>query len=534
MKKKLFLTFILAFVFACFFAISVFAEVVISENNVDESGDIVADIVCRVESNDEQHICSVDVTYATISGETKNAKIYYFVGLWTQQNKRQIEIIYLPSDFEMSQTVYFFDKVDMNGDGEYAFNELIKGTKGGGFYIKTYTAFENGTFTDTVDVKQTMVQAISYSKYLTYFGGNTFSSCAALSSVTYNGREREELTCIISPNVEVIMSGTFGGDGRSLDQNTVSANFTRLVFEDRTGSVSFDQYCFTRNELTEIVFGSGRYALNGSDRIALLYKTENSKEFCLERVVVSKDTVFASGSISWNVGEYDVIVLGLESECASLYQTNCASALKNAKSVAYNPCYYGHAEAEDDFNCETALVCPACLAYEYEAAKPHMLGKGISLTDLFVSGYTYVGCTNEGCNVHEKTPFEAIFVWKGYSSSTYGESYSVTQGYSINRESFNIAVDNFDTVNVGVLASVNKSATGYAPKIDDENVISISLGSVVNDYVDVKLTGIPTSEGETCLVFCVYVEIDGKMYYLDNGITSENVVGVSYNFISSK
>ena len=87
---------------------------------------------------------------------------------------------------------------------------------------------------------------------------------------------------------------------------------------------------------------------------------------------------------------------------------------------------------------------------------------------------------------------------------------------------------------MGVLASVNKSAKGYAPIIDDENVISISLGSVVNDYVDVKLTGIPTSEGETCLVFCVYVEIDGKMYYLDNGITSENVVGVSYNFISSK
>lgn len=532
MKKKLLLTLCLVLVLACFLAIYAFAEVVISESNVDENGDIVADVVCRVESVDEQHICSVDITYTSTAGETKSSKIYYFVGLWKQQNKRQIEIIYLPSDFEMSQIVYFFDKVDINGDGNYGFNELIKGTKGGGFYIKTYTSFANGSLEGTADVKKTGVQAISYSKYLTYFGGNTFSSCAALNSVTYNGRALEEFACIISPSVEVIMSGTFGGDGSSLNQNSVSSNFTRLVFEDRTGSVSLDQYCFTRNELIEIVFGSGRYALNGSDRIALLYKSENTSETCLERVIVSKDTVLASGSISWCVGEYDVIVLGNEAESASLYEANCKGALVNASGVTYNPCYLGHTKAEDDFNCETPLACSACLVYVYEEAKTHVLGSGLSLTDLFDGGYTYIGCTNEGCSVYEETPFEAIFVWRGYSVSTYGDTRSVTQGYKINRDSLNIAADMLEGFEIGVFASVNRNGEAFTPNLDSANVIAAPLKSFAFDYVDIKVTGISASDLEIRLVFCIYAKINDEYYYLDGGMTSETVFGVSYGEIS--
>ena len=449
-----------------------------------------------------------------------------------EATKQQIEIIYLPSDFEMSQIVYFCDKVDVNCNGSYEFNEFIKGTRGGGFYIKTYSAFSNGNFEDTVDVKNTVVQAVSYSKYLTYFGGNSFSNCAALNSVTYNGRELEKFTCIISPSVESIMSGVFGGNGGSLDKNSVSSNFTRLVFEDRVGSVSFDQYCFTRNELTEIVFGSGRYALNGSDRIALLYKTENTSENCLERVIVSKETVLASGSISWYVGEYDVIVLGTEGECASLYESNCKKALPNASSVTYNPCYLGHTRSEDDFNCETPLVCSTCLAYVYEEAKAHVLGEGICLTDLFNSGYTYVGCTNEGCSVQEKTPFEAVFVWRGYSVSTYGDTRSVTQSYKINRDSFNIAANKLEEFKIGAFASVNKGDEAFAPDLNSANVITIPLGSLAFDYVDIKITGISELNVDTRLVFCIYAKINDEYYYLDGGIASKTVFGVSYNEIS--
>ena len=262
----------------------------------------------------------------------------------------------------MSQVVYFCDKVDISGDGQYSYNEFMLGTRGGAFYIKTYGAFTGDSFTDTADVKKTGVQAVSYSKYLTYFGPNAFSGCSALNSVTYNGHELEEFACIISASVCDVMSGAFGGDGGG-DYNTVSTNFTRLVFEDREGGVSFGQYAFTRNEIVEVVFGKGQYYLGGRDKLSHQFVTEGSKEYSLKRIVLSKDAVIASGEISWLVGSYDVIVLGNEDECAQIYETNCQKAMKNASTVTYNPCYFGHISDEDDGDCTTPVLCSFASLY---------------------------------------------------------------------------------------------------------------------------------------------------------------------------
>lgn len=530
MKKKFLLIVSLVFVVCCLFAVSVSAEVVISDSNIDENGDVVADLICKCSDTEEQHIASIDITYTSKDGETKLGKFYYVVGLWSQQNKRQIEAIYLPSDFDMTQTVYFFDKIDINGNGEYGYNELVKGTRGGAFYIKSYTDFIDNNFEGAVDVKSTEVQAISYSKYLTYFGNNAFSKCAALNSVTYNGRELEEYTCIISPNVEQVMSGAFGGDGKSLDSNTVTSNFTRLIFEDRAGSVSFDQYCFTRNELKEIVFGSGRYALNGSDRIALQYKTENTSEYCLERVIVSKDTLIASGSISWYVGEYDVIVLGTESECSALYETNCKNALPNAKSVTFNPCYFGHTEAQDDGNCTTAVVCPACLTYIYKEASSHNNEETVTYGSYFEKGVHYVGCCNEGCTVGTTTELDALVTSAGYSSSTYGETRSVVQGFIINKEAIEFYSAYNKAFEIGVVALANATGEAVTPSFSDKKVVSGKI-SLVNSYVDVCVKGITDKIGEKRVVLCLYIIDDKGLNFLNEGKTEDSVRGISYSEI---
>ena len=125
MKKLLTMVSIVC-LFVCIFALSINAEAVISESNKDANGDIVADIVQKLTgTNDETHIASVDFTYTTTEGNEKSGKIYYEISLWTQQNKRQLDIIYLPADFDMSQIVYFLDKADINGDGSYSSNEYI-------------------------------------------------------------------------------------------------------------------------------------------------------------------------------------------------------------------------------------------------------------------------------------------------------------------------------------------------------------------------------------------------------------------------
>lgn len=529
--KRIFLILVFTLSLACTFVICVSATVVISEKNIDENGDIVADLICKASDTEEQHICSVDITYTTKTGETKSSKLYYLIGLWTQQNKRQIETIYVPSDFDMAQTVYFFDKIDVNGDGEYDFNELIKGTRGSAFYIKSYVSFANNSFVDTVDVKQTELQAISYSKYLTYFGSNTFSSCAALNSVTYNGCELEDYTCIISPSVDSVMSGAFGGDGRSLDSNLISANFTRLVFEDRNGSVSFDQYCFTRNELTEIVFGAGKYNLNGQDRIALLYKTENTNETCLERVVVSKDTVIASGNISWCVGSYDVIVLGLESECAVLYEANCKKALPNASSVTYSPCYFGHTEIEDDGDCTTAVVCPACREYEYKSAISHVMTEGAEYSNYFENGIHFVGCGNVGCEVKTETALSPLVESLGYSCTTFGDALAMVQGYKINKEAISAYKVFKPELEIGFVAAHNQTGEAFSPDFASGNVISSPI-NLVNDYINTCVKGIEEENSDAVIVFCLYVKDENNVFFLDNGATENSVVGVSYNQVN--
>ena len=52
-----------------------------------------------------------------------------------------------------------------------------------------------------------------------------------------------------------------------------------------------------------------------------------------------------------------------------------------------------------------------------------------------------------------------------------------------------------------------------------------------NDYIDVMVTGIPNDFKDSAIVLCVYVKDKGGFYYLNGGVTSETVVGNSYNEI---
>ena len=83
MKKKALFLLCFAFCVACLFVLSISAKTVIAERNIDGDGDIVADIICKVEgANDETHIVSVDMTYTSTDGVEKTGKIYYLVSLW--------------------------------------------------------------------------------------------------------------------------------------------------------------------------------------------------------------------------------------------------------------------------------------------------------------------------------------------------------------------------------------------------------------------------------------------------------------------
>ena len=52
---------------------------------------------------------------------------------------------------------------------------------------------------------------------------------------------------------------------------------------------------------------------------------------------------------------------------------------------------------------------------------------------------------------------------------------------------------------------------------------------MANDYIEIVLAGIPSERLDANIVFCIYAVTDGEFAYLDNGVQSDVVTGISYN-----
>ncbi len=143
-----------------------------------------------------------------------------------------------------------------------------------------------------------------------------------------------------------------------------------------------------------------------------------------------------------------------------------------------------------------------------------------------------IGDTCQTCSMSQvKTTIESLFVSKGVSAKVFGEGIALVQGYEINTgaiEAYRAYVADF---NFGIMAYANSGMTEVAPKPGDDKVVDISFDNMANDYIEVKLTGIPSEYQDIPLIFCVYATEGDKFYYLDNGVMSESIVGSSYNDI---
>ena len=144
-------------------------------------------------------------------------------------------------------------------------------------------------------------------------------------------------------------------------------------------------------------------------------------------------------------------------------------------------------------------------------------------------------CTRNGCGeCVEDTSRQigAMFTYLGYShtENAIGGIYTVSQFYGINRENiekYNSAVGY--EISYGFVVSILDNPIGNENAT--ENNVIIADGNIRFDYADVKVSGITEETKDKGIVFCMYV-IDGEgVYYLDGGVTSENVATKSYNDI---
>ena len=174
--------------------------------------------------------------------------------------------------------------------------------------------------------------------------------------------------------------------------------------------------------------------------------------------------------------------------------------------------------------------CTECIAFNNGV---HTMSdeKTVVGGDFFASSKIVCSCTVEGCTASMNVgTIEALFTNElGYSAKTFGGDIALICGYGINRDAIDEYVKYASDFDFGILAAVNNKGEGFTPDPDASGVVDIVFDNMANDYIEVKLTGVPATERDTSIVFCAYVKVGGKIYYLENGVTSESATGVSYN-----
>lgn len=524
MKKKFLLVSLMLVVFICLFAVSISGETVISQNNVDAEGNVVAKTEGEYSYDGQtQHFSSVEITYKAESGETKNGKIYYLTNFWG--SRRQLHSTYLPSDFDMSQTVYMIDCVDANGDGVVSESEKIKGTQGDKNLYNKYGTYSDGAFTDLVNVKK-QITKLNYSRYLEYFGPNAYAQ-VPLVTVTYNGKDAVEGTFFVVPSVNEFHGGAFGGSADG-NINGDTGMFTRLVFESREHNVYFGQYCFCRNVIEEVVFlGTGTYNLRGDGIAYLWYDGTNTP--CLKRVVV-QDGVKFSGEISLNVGTYDIVFIGEEENYS---YGNYSSCLKNATgSVIYEKiCYvYGHTENENDNNCTTDLTCADCNEVLEKANESHKIKTTIEYLNGFIkNGEKHEKCTNEGCVYDLVTETNPLIYFAGISTNN--DDTAICVKYAVDKSAITEYRNTGKAFNYGVVASApqENNLEVINPDLSNATDCNTVVANIDDSYsaFDFVLRGFTDATYEKSLVMCAYITDGVTVDYINVSLVNGEKVKVS-------
>ena len=148
--------------------------------------------------------------------------------------------------------------------------------------------------------------------------------------------------------------------------------------------------------------------------------------------------------------------------------------------------------------------------------------------------YYSVGC--ERCDGVEKgdKAFDAIISYYGYSCTeeAIGGAYSMSQFYGVNTEALNAyAAYTGKTFEYGLVASGTSNPLTYTEGnllVADKSFTKDSK-TFAHDFFGIKINGITEDNLDKAIVFCAYV-IDGdRVAYLDAGVTSKVVDGITFN-----
>ena len=194
--------------------------------------------------------------------------------------------------------------------------------------------------------------------------------------------------------------------------------------------------------------------------------------------------------------------------------------------------YYGEHVTNPENIHPCVDICEVCGKAFLLESPAHILNTTAEYDSYLEGGKIITACTNEGCTYVAEEAIPALFECMGVSVKTFGDDLGITQGYYVNRaaiETYKAYSSDFD---FGVLVCANADGTAMSPVPNGDKVVDVVFDKMANDYVEIKVTGIPREYESIPVVLCIYVFEKGAYSYVDNGVVSDTVIGTACNTVS--
>ena len=379
----------------------------------------------------------------------------------------------------------------------------------------------------------TKLEKIEIPASVVTIGQDAFSNCAALTSVTFakNG------------NLKSIGKSCFGS----------CKLLTEIVLPNTVETISNGAF-YNCIGLKKLVLGANTTVFGGALIGAYGYNDKNAYiEFYMNGAFSTGDGSLASGNFlgrgnGGDLGKYAIFFTGTKEQALALVNKYSADInFKDVNIVAYDPTktrgqdYLG----VDAYTTDIAVNTNRVLVYGYGVCDAFYEGEHELTGELTMNLVSYFEkvtfgdiCTRKGCGngvIDESKTIDPMFTYLGYSytEEPIGGKYTMSQFYGINKEN----IEKYKTVTKNefaygfVVASV-ESPIG-SEFVGTGKVIITEQAKLAFDYADIKISGITEESMDLGVVFCMYVNDGGEIYYLDGGTTGETVALKSYADISA-
>ena len=397
---------------------------------------------------------------------------------------------------------------------------------------------------------------------LTSIGTKAFAYCDALTTVDLTGSSFVKLNSAFRncPKLDgIVLPDTV--DGISQDGFHGCSSLTSIVIP--RDSTYIGNYAFNGCSSLAVIDMSKAVNLKSSGNSSFggviveeLHFPEGFETFggistYTLKVLTFPDSTTSLGVIKGSITEFRV-PLGVTSLgnktfdfCSSLETVTIHGGVTSIVTGKNNPTFFGTSLSklttiyytgteDDELAALLAVAAPNATIVYADHCETYLGGHSwLGVNEVVLDNYFTDIEVADSCAECKKNQAKQIisplFVSKGISAKTYGDDIGLVQGYEINKaaiEAYKAYVPDF---NFGILAYANVTGGAVAPKPGDDKVVDIVFDKTANSYLEVKVTGIPADFLDAPIVFCIYATEGDKLYYLDNGNTTETIVGSSYN-----